>query len=115
MANAKKKAGGRRRRRSPEQMIADLQRKIAEVERRKQARDMKQSPAVKKTLSAVRSIDQALDLAADDPTQDSVLRHALADARRPLATYFEDRGLKLPRARTPRGRRPKGGAGPGDE
>lgn len=107
MAKAKKKvAGARRKRRSPEELIADLQRKIDEVQRRKAAREMKQSPAVKHGLGAVRAIDAALDLAAEE--QNSHLRHALADARRPLVSFFENQGLKLPKARTPRGRRPKG-------
>jgi hypothetical protein len=106
MARAKKKAATRRRRRSPEELIADLQRQIDEVQQRKAAREMKQSPAVKNGLAAVRAIDAALELAADE--QNSHLRHALADARRPLVIFFETQGLKLPKARTPRGRRPKG-------
>ena len=36
----------------------------------------------------------------------SLLRHALADARKPLAEYCETQGLRLPKPRLPRGRRP---------
>jgi molecular chaperone GrpE (heat shock protein) len=105
---AKKKAsktGKKRIRRSPEQIIEDLEKQIEEVKARAQARALKRSPAVKTALGAVRQIDRALELAADE--EDSALRHALADARAPLKALFEEKGVKLPKARLPRGPRPK--------
>ncbi len=105
---AKKKAsntGKKRVRRSAEQMIADLERQIEQVKQRAQAKVLKRSPAVKTALAAIRQIDRALELAAEE--EDSGLRHALADARAPLKAVFEEKGVKLPKARLPRGPRPK--------
>jgi len=101
----RKKATARRRRRSPEEIISDLQLQIEEVKARAEAKKLKQSAAVKSALSAVRSLDKALDLAAQE--ENSRLRHALADARNPLKAFFEEQGVKLPKARVPRGPRPR--------
>ena len=97
--------GKRRKRRTPEEMIADLQKQIEEVKARAAARDMTRSPAVKMTLTVVKNLDKALELA--DEESESVLRHALADARKPLASFLGSKGIKLPKARVPRGRKPK--------
>ena len=103
---ARSAAGGKRRqRRSPEQMIADLQKQIEEVKARAVARELKQSAAVKHALAAVRAIDKALEAAAEE--DNTPLRHVLADARKPLAEYLTAQGVRLPKARLPRGRRPK--------
>jgi hypothetical protein len=102
---AAEEARARRQRRSPEQMIADLQAKIAEIEQRAAAKQVKKSPAAKASLQAVRLLDKAMDLAAGEG--ETPLRHALNDARKPLAAFLESQGLRLPKARTPRGRRPK--------
>lgn len=104
----RKKTGARRRRRTPEEIIQDLQRQIAEVRARAEARKLKESPAVKATLKAVRALDKALDLAAEE--DNTALRHVLADARAPLRAFFDEQGLKLPKARLPRGPRPRAGA-----
>ena len=37
----------------------------------------------------------------------NALAHALADGREPIAAYFAETGLELPKARRPRGRRAK--------
>lgn len=109
MAKARKKvAGARRKRRTPEELIADLQRKIDEVERRKAVREMKRSPAVKHGLGALRSLEAALELASQE--QNSSLGSALLEAKRPLAGYFEAQGLSLPAARARRSPRPRGAA-----
>lgn len=94
----------RRRRRTAEQMIADLEAEIERVKQRAVARELKESQAVKKTISVVRGIDKALEFAAEE--NNTSLRHALADARKPLAEYLTSQGMKLPKARVPRGRRP---------
>lgn len=94
-----------RHRRSPEEIIADLQRKIREVKERAAARELKRSDAVKAALAAVRAIDKGLEAA--EAEDEKLLRHALADARRPLADHLGERGVKLPKPRLPRGRRPR--------
>jgi len=102
---AKKAKAARRARRSPEEMIADLEAKIREVKNRAQAKELKQSPSVKEAMKVVRGVDKALEVAAEEGN--NALRHALADARKPLAEFLEGQGLKLPKARMPRGRKPK--------
>ncbi len=98
--------GKKRYRRSDEEMIEDLERKLEEIKVRQEARQLKESPAVRSALGVVRAIDRALAEAANH--NETVLRHVLADCRRPIADYLESTGLRLPRARLPRGRRPKG-------
>jgi len=95
----------KRRRRNDEELIHDLQEKIRQVKNRQAAREMQKSPTLKAAMAALRSLDRGLAVAADEG--DTMLRHVLADARRPLAAYLEESGFKLPKARLPRGRRPK--------
>ncbi|TAJ24956.1 MAG: hypothetical protein EPO68_00645 [Planctomycetota bacterium] len=94
----------KRIRRTAEQIIADLQAEIARVQSRAQAKQLKQSSAGKAAVTALRAIDKGLDSAAEE--NNSLLRHALADARKPLAAYLESQGMDLPKPRMPRGRRP---------
>ena len=101
MAQSKK----RRKRRTPEQIIADLQEEIRRVKERQVARELKQSPAHKAALSAVKSIDKALDAAAEEGL--TPLRHVLASARGSLGEYLEDKGLRLPKVNLPKGPKPK--------
>jgi len=100
---AKKKAA-KRKKRSPEEMIADLQRKIEEVKQRAAARDAKDSPAMKRTMTVMRAISKAMDEAAEE--KNGPLRHALADAHKGLAAFLQAQGLNPPKTRMPRGRRP---------
>lgn len=103
---AKKKASKKRRkRRSPEEIIADLQEEIKRVRSRQRARELKESPSHKAALAAVKSIDKALKVAADE--SETPLRHALADARKPLGAYLEKQGVELPKANLPKGPRPR--------
>ncbi|MFT5287026.1 MAG: hypothetical protein ACI8TQ_003201 [Planctomycetota bacterium] len=95
----------KRHRRSPEEIIEDLQSEIKRLRAKSTARAIKESPAVKLTLASLRSIDKGLDAAASE--SNSHLRHALADARRSLSGYLEKQGIKLPKARLPKGPRPK--------
>ena len=99
-------SAARRHRRSPEELIQDLQRQIEEVKSRAQAREMKQSESVRTTLVTLRNLDKALTLAGEE--ENSLLRHALSDARKPIAGYLESRGVRLAKVRGPRGRKPKG-------
>ncbi|HPF15304.1 MAG: hypothetical protein H6830_07775 [Planctomycetes bacterium] len=101
------KKGARRIRRSPEELIADLKKKIEEVEQRAAAKELKQSGSIKRTLGIVRNIDKALEEAQEEGL--TKLRHALAEARGPIEGFLSERGVKLPKARVPRGRKPKKG------
>ena len=95
----------KRKRRSDQELISDLQERIREVKARQAARDMQKSPPMKATVAALRSIDRALENAADH--EDTALRHVLADARKPLVEFLERAGFRTPKANLPRGRRPK--------
>lgn len=103
----------KRRRRSPDEIISDLQEEIRRVRDRARSRSLKQSPAVKSALSAVRSIDKGLAAAAEE--NNAHLRHALADARKALSGYLENQGMRLPRARMPKGPRPRRSSTADDE
>ncbi|MDF1797636.1 MAG: hypothetical protein P1V81_00540 [Planctomycetota bacterium] len=100
-----KKTASRRKRRTPEEIIADLQAQIRDVRTRAVAKEMKQSDAVKKAIAAVRALDKGMDHAKEEGN--SRLHHALADSRRVLGEFLTGEGLKLPKARMPRGRKPK--------
>lgn len=101
---AKKKAGAKRHRRTDEELINDLKARIKELKDRQESKRLKESPSIRSAVTAVRHLDKALELSAEEGN--SLLRHALADARKPLEDYLQDQGLKLPKARKPRGRRP---------
>ena len=96
----------KRHRRTPEEIIDDLQEEIKRLRTKAAARALKESPAIKASLAAVRAIDKGLDEAAKE--SNGHLRHALADARRSIGSYLESQGIKLPKARLPKGPRPKG-------
>ena len=95
----------RRKRRSPEEIISDLQEEIRRVRSRQAARELKRSPSHKASIAVVKSIDKALILAADEG--ETALRHSLADARKALGTYLEEKGVRLPKANLPKGPRPR--------
>lgn len=95
----------KRRRRSPEEIIDDLQEEIKRLRAKATAKALKESPSIKLTVTAVKNVDKALDAAAEEGN--SHLRHALADARRSLGEYLEKQGMKLPKARLPKGPRPR--------
>lgn len=94
----------RRIRRTPEQLIADLQAQIRDVKARANAKEMKTSPAIKKTVSALRALDRGMDLAHEEGNK--LLHHALADSRKGLAEFLVKQGMKVPKPRLPRGRKP---------
>lgn len=106
MAKKDTSQSARRKRRTPEERIADLQKEIEQVKARAAARASKQSPSVRMAVTIVRNLDKALELAKEE--DQGVLRHALADARKPLAAFLTSKGIQLPKARGPRGRKPKG-------
>ncbi len=95
----------RRKRRTPEQIISDLQTQIEDVKARAAAKQMKASPAISKAVAAVRAIDKGMELAKEESNRG--LHHALADTRKALGDFLTGEGIKLPKARMPRGRKPK--------
>jgi len=103
--SAKAAAGKKRYRRTDEELIADLKSKISMLKNRAEAKKLKESPAIKSAMAAVRQIDKGLKAAKEE--SDSRLRHALAAARKPIEDYMGEKGVKLPKADLPRGRKPK--------
>jgi hypothetical protein len=102
---AKKATSKKRKRRSDEQLIADLQSRIREVKDRQKSKELLSSPPAKAAVQALTAIDRALEVAAEH--SETALRHDLAEARKPLVAALEGRGFKAPKAKLPRGRRPK--------
>ncbi len=100
--------GKQRYRRSDDELIADLKERIAQLKARAETKKLKTSPSMKRTLNIVRNIDKALEEAQDEKNND--LRRILVDARAPIATYLGEQGVKMPKPRGPRGRRPRGSA-----
>jgi hypothetical protein len=95
----------KRNRRSPEEIIAALQAKIEDVQRRAKAKELKGDPLLQKTLVLVRQLDRTMTQAEE--AGNNRVRHALAASRQPLAEFLEEQGVRLPKPRMPRGRKPK--------
>jgi hypothetical protein len=72
-------ASKNRKRRTPEQLVADLQAKIAEIKARAERAKVKRDPALRHISGAVRSIDKALL-----GTRDNATRSALSESRATL-------------------------------
>ena len=94
-------------RRTPEQMIADLEAKIAAVKDRAARREAKATPEGTALIAAVRAIDKATRVAGEAGNRDIV--SALESARAALAPGIVGMGLRIPEAKK-RGRRRKGEA-----
>ena len=86
-------------------MIADLKKKIEDIEKRKAAKALKADPANKEANAAFRALTRAVEKSKS--SSDADLKRALSDAQRSLAEYFESKGMKVPKARKPRARRKK--------
>ena len=91
-------------RRTPEQIVADLESKIARVKEREVARAARASEEGKAIVAALKAVDKALRVAK--AAGDEAMEKALDAARAPLAAHLAERGVEL---RTPgarkRGRR----------
>lgn len=92
--------------RTPEQMIADLEAKIAAVKRRAERQKVKKDPALKHINAAVKSIDKALAASSDGAT-----RTALDEARATLAAVLAMSGISAKGARGTLVPRARGSAG----
>lgn len=81
-------------RRTPQQIVADLEAKIARVHEREATKAVRAEPAIKLTAAAIRALNKALGEA-----EERELVEALTTARGTLSTYLEGRGLRVPTTR----------------
>ncbi|MEX1024974.1 MAG: hypothetical protein WD226_07845 [Planctomycetota bacterium] len=105
---ATKKKTNRKKRgpsRSPEERIRELQEKIADIERRKKTKELKKSPGAQQAITIIRALNKGLKVAEEEG--DTSLKRSLAEAHGQVAAYLETQGMKVPKARRPRGRKPK--------
>lgn len=79
-------------RRTPEQMIADLEERIATVKARAAAKQAKADPAGKALLVAAKAVDRAIDAAQGNEE----LVRALEAGRAPLSQQMVAMGLYRP-------------------
>ena len=80
--------GQKRTRRTPEQLIAELEAKIAGVKRRAEQQKVRKDPALRHINGAVRAIDKAAS-----STQDGATRAALEEARTALGAVLTLNGV----------------------
>ena len=93
----------KRNRRTPEQMIADLEAKIAGIKRQAAARKARATDGGKAFLAAVKAVDQAIKAAASAGNQE--MQHALETARAALSEHLVRMGVRVPAARRGQRRR----------
>ncbi len=86
-----KNAASSRTRRSPEQLIADLQKKIESIKARAEQKKVRQNPVLKHVRAALKGVDQALSVAEDRTTRD-----ALNEARSALSALLSLNGVVAP-------------------
>ena len=98
------KPGSTRTRRSASDRITALKNQIASIEAREKAKEMKDDPGVKYAVAIARTLNRGVKVA--EQAKDTTLQHAVADAHHAIASYLSEKGLKMPKARRPRGRRP---------
>lgn len=75
-------------RRTEEQLIADLEAKIANLKARAEAKKVKKDPALKYVSAALRAIDKAAS-----ETSDKAMREALGEARSTLSACLQLGGV----------------------
>jgi len=95
----------KRKRRTIEELIADLEEEKKALIERLKAKELQTSPAYKAATTAVKHLDKASELAKEEG--ESELRRALLAARDALAPHLEEKGVRLPKARRPRGPKPR--------
>lgn len=92
-------------RRTPEQIVADLHAKIADVQARTAAREVRQSLEGKAFLAAIKGVEKATRIA--EGAGDKAMVAALEAARAPLVEHLEAMGVSRQQAQKPRLVRPK--------
>ena len=91
--------------RTPEQIIQDLEQRIAHVRERASAREVRTTPTGKALLNAIRALDKAAKVAEEADNREVLA--ALEAARAPLSTQLVALGVRLPAADGRRGPRRK--------
>jgi hypothetical protein len=91
---------GKRQRRTEEQMIQDLEARIAAIKAKAERKKVKRDPALRHISGALRSIDKALG-----ETGDTATRQALDEARSTLSALLSLNGVMVASSGKPRGRR----------
>jgi hypothetical protein len=102
--------GQKRIRRTPEQIIAELESRIAQVKRRAETQKVKKDPALRHISGAVRSMDKAMAA-----TQDAATRTAVGEARTALAAVLTLNGVVVGGGSKARGASVNGGVKPDAE
>ena len=102
--------GQKRTRRTPEQLIAELEARIAGVKRRAETQKLRKDPALRHISMAVRSMDKAMAA-----TQDTATRTALGEARTALAAVLTLNGVVVSGGSKARRASMDGGAKPDAE
>jgi hypothetical protein len=95
---------GKRQRRSEEQLIQDLEARIASIKAKAERKKARRDPALRHISGAMRSIDKALA-----ETGDAATRSALDEARATLSACLSLNGVQVAPAVRTRGRRSSGG------
>ncbi len=98
------KPGSTRTRRTADERLEALKQQIASIEAREKAKELKDDPTARYAIKVARELNRGVKLAK--ATKDSALQHAVADAHQAIGSYLEGKGLNVPKARRPRGRRP---------
>jgi hypothetical protein len=91
MKSKKQPEPTKRVRRSPEQLIADLERRIQDVRTRAERKKASASPVLRHVRGALKSIDKAMA-----GTDDNVTRKALSEARGTLSAVLGLNGAAAP-------------------
>jgi N-methylhydantoinase B/oxoprolinase/acetone carboxylase alpha subunit len=94
-----------RKHRTPEQVVADLEAKIAAVKQRAASKEAKANPVGKALLLAVKAIDKAQAVAAE--AKNEPLGRALEASRAPLSEQVVAMGIRLPDPKAKKGGRRK--------
>jgi hypothetical protein len=98
----------KRVRRTADQIIADLETKIAQVKARAAAKEAKAAPEGKASFAAVKALDKAIEVAGENGNDELV--RALGAARAPMSEQMIKMGLRMPGRRATRSKRQKGDA-----
>jgi hypothetical protein len=96
---------GKRQRRSEEQMIQDLEARIASIKAKAERKKARRDPALRHITGAVRSLDKALA-----ETGDAAMRSALDEARATLSACLSLNGVNVGAGAKTRGRRSSSGS-----
>ena len=86
-----------RKQRTPDQIVADLEAKIADVKARAAAKSAKSAPEGKLFMAAVKATDKAIDEAREAGNREML--KALETARAALGEHLIQMGVRAPQSR----------------